>query len=85
MTTFDGKTINFDPSDRKGMCELMKRADEFKEMCFGKNTEGEDVTISVNKDNIIVATSQHNGYIRTNIYYDDGLSEEMYEYGGLNA
>ena len=79
MTTFDGKTINFDSSDRKGMLALMKRADEFKEMCFGKNTEGEDVCISVNKDNITTVTYQNNGYARTNVYYDDGTSEELFE------
>lgn len=78
MTTYEGKTINFDPCDWKGMIALMARADEFKEPCFGNNAEGERVAISVNKDNITVETFQNNGWVRQNTYWNDCTTEETF-------
>ena len=79
MTKYDGKTIELDSSDYKGMIELMKRADEFDSACSGKNKNGENVLISVNHDNITVETFQNNGWIRKNVYWECGMSEELYE------
>ena len=81
MTKYDEKTreIQFDPHDWKGMSELRARADEFKVPCVGKNEEGESVWISINHDNITVQTFQKNGWIRTNVYWDDYNVEETYD------
>lgn len=78
-TTFDGKQINFDPHDWKGIRELCKRHNEFKVPWAGKNEEGEHIMISVNADNITVETFQSNGWTRTNVYYpEDCAIEELY-------
>ena len=77
MTTYDGKTINLDTSDFKGMIDLMDIADEFTSMQFGKNAEGETVAISVNHDNITVETFQDNGWTLETIFYRDGTVEEI--------
>lgn len=78
-TTFDGKTLVVDPFDTKGNKELMNKADEFTMPYFGENEDGESVMISVNKDNITVTTMQNNGWARENIYYADGLTEELFK------
>lgn len=77
MTTFDGKTINFDPHDTKGNLALMDRANEFEMPCFGKNENGEHVMISVNTENITVETFQDNGWTRENIYHRSLDNEEL--------
>ena len=77
-TTFDGTTLNFDPSDWKGMFKLMERADEFTEPAIGKNLHQEKVMISVNHDNITVETFQWNGWVRQTVYWDDGTVEELF-------
>lgn len=78
-TTFNGKEINFDPHDWKGIRELCERHTEFDVPWAGKNEDGENIQISVNKDNITVETFQSNGWTRINTYYpEDGRCEEMY-------
>lgn len=77
-TTFDGKTINFDPKDFKGMQKLMQMADTFTEPAVGVNVDGERVLISVNHDNITVSTHQKNDWVREMIYWEDGTVEELY-------
>lgn len=76
-TTYDGKTINFDSSDLKGMVALMDRANEFSSAVFGKNTDGETVMISVNKDNVTYEVFQDNGWAEEHIYYRDGTAENL--------
>lgn len=78
-TYFDGKQIFFDPTDIWGMIALMDRADEFDAPWAGKNENGEHFQISINKNNITVETFQHNNWIRENIYYRDGSSEELFK------
>lgn len=79
MTNFDGKTINFDPHDWKGMKELTERADEFDVPWDGINDEGERVMISINKDNITTETFQKNGWLRENVYWvDEFIVEELF-------
>lgn len=67
--------------DPKFIHDLCMRHEEYPHMLFGENTDGEKVHVSVNEDNLTVETFQHNGWLRTNIYYDDmyGTSEELYE------
>jgi len=76
-TTYDGKTINFDSTDLKGIVALMDRADEFSSAVFGKNQDGETVMISVNKDNVTYEVFQDNGWASENIYYRDGSAEHL--------
>ena len=80
MTYFNGKEINFDSSDWKGMRELCEKSNEFKLPLFGENEYGENIIISINSDNITVQTMQSNDWIRTNIYWvNDCIVEELYE------
>lgn len=72
------KQIELDTSDWTGMCRLMDRHEEFDSQYFGKNKEGERVSISVNKDNITVLTFQTNNWTRENIYWRDCTVEELY-------
>ena len=44
----------------------------------GTNDNGESVVISVFTDKIVVETLQSNGWTRKNIYYTDGVTEELY-------
>lgn len=80
MATYsDGKQINIDPHDWKGMKELTKKHEEFPYACFGVNEDGEQVLISVNKDNITTETFQSNGWVRENIYHvNDYTVEELF-------
>lgn len=79
MTLFNGKEIIIDPDDYNGMISLMDRADEFDIPWSGKNENGEYIQISINKDNITVDTFQNNGWTRENIYWRDGLKEELFK------
>ena len=71
--------IKFDPRDHKGMLKLMKEHGNDGVMHTGTNEDGEDVSISVYNDTIIVVTYQNNGWVRKNFYYSDGSSEELFE------
>lgn len=77
-TQITNTKLEFDPTDWKGMHELMDKHEEFPSTYFGKNKEGERVSIAVNKDNISVMTYQSNGWIRENIYHRDYEVEELY-------
>lgn len=73
------KDVVVDPRDYQGMLELMKHHAEFELPLSGKNENGENVLISINEHNITIQTCQSNDWFRTNIYYDDGTSEELFE------
>lgn len=78
MTTFEDGVLCFDPTDWASNVSLMLKHSEFKQALMGRNTDGETVWIHINKDNITVQTFQDNGFIRENIYYSDGTSEELF-------
>lgn len=66
--------------------EVLKRKIEahtkekgFKSTLSGKNSDDEDVIIIAYEDCIKTKTMQKNGWIRTNVYYKDGSSEETFE------
>lgn len=65
-------------SDRERRNALMDRYEDYPEMLFGKNENGEDVTLSVNEDNITVQTFQSNHWIRENVVYHDGSTDELF-------
>ena len=70
--------IEFDPTDWKGMHELMDRHEDFDTMYFGENADGEKTAISINEFNITHVTFQSNGWARENIYHYDYTVEELY-------
>ena len=45
----------------------------------GINEDGEDVIVSIDEESACVRTLQKNGWMRINIYYPDGTSEELFE------
>lgn len=71
--------IVFDPTDKEGMEKLMKKYGDSDNNYMGKNDNGENVVIYIEKDNISTHTFQKNGFIRTNIFWKDGTREEIYE------
>ena len=71
--------IKFDPADLKGMRKLMEEHGDSKTAKFGTNELGEDVSISIFKDKIVVVTYQSNGWVRKNIYNSDGCREELFD------
>lgn len=44
-----------------------------------QNSDGENVIVTIDEESACLRTFQHNDWIRTNIYYPDGTSEELYE------
>lgn len=71
-------TKNFD--DIENRRTLMREFGDYPEMLFGKNQNGEDTSISINPDNIVIVTYQNNGYIRKNFYDAGGyMTGELYE------
>jgi len=74
--------IEVNTSNLDKMIQLMDRNKEFDEDLFGTNENGEYVQIGVYKNFLAIRTLQSNGWERTNIYYRDGSSEELYERSG---
>ena len=71
--------IHLNPCDRAGLLRLMDQHGDSNAMTIGQNEKGETVTISIFHDKIITKTYQDNGWIRTNYYYRDGSSEELFD------
>lgn len=74
--------FEFDPTDLDGMIKIMQDYGDSEQPFGGKNENGEDITISVSKNCIVVHTYQKNGWIRRNIYtLSDGdiISEELFD------
>lgn len=57
------------PESRKQMC---REFGESRSMLFGNNANGEDITISIAPDGIVVRTFQHNNRTRVNTFDADG-------------
>ena len=64
--------INLDPTDQASMNMLMDEHGDSKTMYPGTNEYGEDVYISIFHDKIVTSTTQSNGWIRNNIYWNAG-------------
>lgn len=45
----------------------------------GENEDGESVYVEICPDRIRVETTQRNDWIRVNVYWRDGLTEELYD------
>lgn len=65
--------------DFKYLRELMDKYGETKFPFFGNNQNDEDVEIHICPDTITLITYQSNHWIRKNVYYRDGSSEELYQ------
>lgn len=69
-----------DFNDFEGCLEIMRKYCGSKLPFFGTNADGENVIISVNASNITVQTMQKNGWLRTNVLWEDGTVEERYDH-----
>ena len=68
------KMIAFDGADSKLCRELIQTYGDSDTMFMGNNSEGEMITISIDRESgIIVTTYQRNGWVRKNYYDTDGL------------
>lgn len=76
------KMIQVNSNNLDEMIQLMDRNKEFDEDLFGTNENGEYVQIGVYKNFLAIRTLQSNGWERTNFYYRDGTTEELYERSG---
>ena len=72
-------TINFDSSNLSLMRKLMKECGNSHFPFWGENKEKESMLISIFPQKIVTIAFQNNGWVRQNIYYPDGSSEESYE------
>ena len=79
MKSEDTRTIKIDFTNFKAMKELMKNHEKFNTSLIGENENHEPVFISINEDNVVKVTCQHNGWARKNILWSDGTIEELYE------
>ncbi len=74
------ETILIDFTDFDALRNLMDTHGEtLDSMISAVNEEGEDQTISINPDNIVLDTCQNNGWVRRNIYWYDGDVEELFD------
>ena len=70
--------VNFKTDDWKAMLELMQHHKDFPMPLCGKNGSNENIIVSINSDNITIETCQNNGWMRTNVYWNDFTTEELY-------
>jgi len=75
----ESQTFTFDPSDYKAMLKLMDEKGDSDTMFLGANENMEDTTISIFHDKIVYVTFQSNGWVRKNIYWRDGTTEEIFD------
>lgn len=78
----DVPEIKIDPNDLNSLIEIMDNYSHLGSKFYGKDEEGQSVTISIWSDYIIVDTLQKNDWTRRNIYYRDGYREELFSKDG---
>ena len=71
--------IYVDSNKYEKLIELMDDYKMYHDRAWGHNKDGEQVSISVNKDNVVVETFQNNGWLRQDWYWRDGTQEEVFE------
>lgn len=59
--------------------EKLKNQFGYCEALVGVNEDNENVIVSIDKECASVRTLQSNRWQRINIYYKDGLEDEVYE------
>ena len=79
MITVNGKQqIQFDPSSLSSMRALMLEYGTEEGVYRGQTSTGVTTLISLHPDYIIVHTFQPNHWVREDVYWDDGTTEECY-------
>ena len=68
-------TINIDFSDPKSVKTNINKYKNLDYMIFGKNTDDEDMDISLSEDGVVTKTYQNNGWLRVNYYDENGFME----------
>ncbi len=74
----ENKTIPINPKNYAALVELMDHEKDYSSVLVGTNENGEDTITTIEKDYIEVETNQNNGWIRRNVYWRDGTTEELY-------
>ncbi len=75
----ENQAFDFDPSDYKAMLDLMDEKGDSDTLFLGSNENMEDTTISISRDKIVYVTFQNNGWVRKNVYWRDGTTEEIFD------
>lgn len=70
--------IIIDLDNIPAMRALMATAEKYPEIMTAQNADGEKVLAAIKTDHIIMDTTQENGWIRRNILWHDGSTEELY-------
>lgn len=74
------KLLKIDLNSQIERDKAMREYGNVKDMYFGTNNEGEDMSISISHECLYVCTYQSNGWVRENIYYyDDNITEEYFK------
>lgn len=60
--------------------ELVEKYGLISEVKVGVNEDGENCMISIDEECACIRTLQKNNWMRVNIYYKDGTSEELYQH-----
>ena len=71
--------MNIQINDMAARLKMMDNYKEYDTMLIGENHDGEMVCVSVFKDKVVVKTIQKNDWIRVNVFYRDGTTDELYE------
>lgn len=67
-----------DLADYNACVELMDKYGDSDMPYIGRNDFGETTMTSIGRDNIVMETFQDNGWIRKNVLWRDGTTEELY-------
>ena len=68
-------TIKIDFSNKEEVKKAILEHGDIGHMVFGKNSEGEDMDISITSHGIKTRTYQNNRWVRVNWYGEDGRCE----------
>lgn len=70
-------SINFDFDDFKGLLGIMSKYGNVEQPFCGRNENSELVLIFVSCNNIVTETHQQDGYVRKNVYWNNGDIQEL--------
>lgn len=74
------ETVKIDFTDRKSVKNAMKKYGNLDYALCAENQDGEKQMISISADSVVVRTEQHNGWVRVNVYDENGyLTEEYFD------
>lgn len=74
------KLLKIDLNSQIERDRVMREYGNVKDMYFGINTDGENMSISISHECLYVCTYQSNGWVRENAYYyQDDMTEEYFK------